>query len=51
MVKGRDENCGNVESTVAAVVLYRILTFWAVAPWGWAPWGTLEWTSRHRAAT
>lgn len=50
-MKGRDGNCGNAESTVAVVILHRILAFWAVAPLGWATWGTLEWTSRHRAAT
>ena len=33
-------------STVAAVFLYRILSFWAELPVGWATWGVLAWTGR-----
>jgi uncharacterized membrane protein YbhN (UPF0104 family) len=35
---------GGVEqSTVAAVLLYRIVSFWAVLPLGWLSWLTLRW--------
>jgi uncharacterized protein (TIRG00374 family) len=36
-------------STVAAVFLYRILSFWAELPIGWATWGVLAWTGRAPA--
>lgn len=39
-----------LESALAVVILYRIISFWAVVPVGWATWGVLEWTTRHRAA-
>lgn len=37
---------GAEDSTVAAVFLYRILSFWAELPVGWATWGALVWTGR-----
>lgn len=36
-------------STVAAVLLYRILSFWAVLPLGWGSWAALRWTGRAKA--
>src|SRR5207237_10740376 len=36
-------------STVAAVLLYRILNFWAPLPIGWATWGALLVKSRSEA--
>jgi len=35
-------------STVAAVLLYRIMSFWAELPIGWATWGMLAWTGRRQ---
>lgn len=37
---------GGRVSTVAAVLLYRIISFWAVLPLGWAAWAALRWTAR-----
>ncbi|HEY5024307.1 MAG TPA: YbhN family protein [Acidimicrobiales bacterium] len=37
---------GAESSTVAAVLLYRILSFWAELPIGWATWGYLVWSGR-----
>jgi uncharacterized protein (TIRG00374 family) len=37
---------GAEASTVAAVLLYRILSFWAELPLGWATWGVLVWSGR-----
>jgi uncharacterized protein (TIRG00374 family) len=37
---------GAETSTVAAVFLYRILSFWAELPVGWVTWGVLAWTRR-----
>jgi len=37
---------GAEDSTVAAVLLYRILSFWAELPIGWATWGVLAWWGR-----
>jgi uncharacterized membrane protein YbhN (UPF0104 family) len=37
---------GAEASTVAAVLLYRILSFWAELPIGWATWGVLVWWGR-----
>ncbi len=31
---------------MAAVLLYRILSFWAELPLGWATWGVLAWWGR-----
>ncbi|HEX3623683.1 MAG TPA: lysylphosphatidylglycerol synthase transmembrane domain-containing protein [Acidimicrobiales bacterium] len=38
---------GAQASTVAAVLLYRILSFWAVLPLGWGSWGALRWVGRR----
>jgi hypothetical protein len=38
---------GAESSTVAAVLLYRILSFWAELPIGWATWGALAWSGRR----
>ena len=35
-------------STVAAVLIYRIITFWAELPVGWGTWAALEWGTRRR---
>jgi putative heme transporter len=32
---------------VAVVLLYRIVSFWGLAPIGWAAWGGLELALRH----
>ncbi len=37
---------GAEASTVAAVLLYRILSFWAELPVGWATWGAVAWLGR-----
>jgi uncharacterized protein (TIRG00374 family) len=37
-------------STVAAVFLYRILSFWAELPVGWVTWGVLAWSRRRAPA-
>ncbi len=37
---------GAEPSTVAAVLLYRILSFWAELPVGWATWAVLAWSGR-----
>ncbi len=39
---------GGVEvSTVAAVLLYRVLSFWIELPVGWGTWGSMAWRSRR----
>lgn len=38
---------GAETSTVAAVLLYRIITFWAELPVGWATWGALAVIARR----
>ncbi len=40
---------GGEISTVAAVLLYRILSFWAVLPAGWASWGVVALQGRRSA--
>ncbi len=35
-------------TTVAAVLLYRLMSFWLVVPIGWASWGTLALVGRSR---
>jgi uncharacterized protein (TIRG00374 family) len=41
---------GGVEnSTVAAVLLYRLISFWLLLPVGWVSWGTLALVGRSRA--
>ncbi|MHB8330064.1 MAG: lysylphosphatidylglycerol synthase transmembrane domain-containing protein, partial [Acidimicrobiales bacterium] len=38
---------GAETSTVAAVLLYRILSFWAELPIGWGTWAVLAWANRQ----
>jgi hypothetical protein len=40
---------GAESSTVAAVFLYRILSFWAELPVGWTTWAALVWSRRPMA--
>jgi uncharacterized protein (TIRG00374 family) len=39
---------GAAPSTVVAVLLYRILSFWLALPVGWGAWAWLAWTGRSR---
>jgi putative heme transporter len=39
---------GAQDSTVAAVLLYRLISFWLVLPIGWGAWGTLAVLGRNR---
>ena len=39
---------GAEASTVAAVLLYRMISYWALLPTGWVAWGALTWTTRRR---
>jgi uncharacterized protein (TIRG00374 family) len=39
---------GAQDSTVAAVLLYRLISFWLVLPVGWASWGALALAGRSR---
>lgn len=41
---------GGEESTVAAVLLYRLVSFWLVLPLGWGSWGALALAGRRRVA-
>jgi uncharacterized protein (TIRG00374 family) len=41
---------GAENSTVAAVLLYRIISFWAELPVGWAAWAAFELAGRRRRA-
>jgi hypothetical protein len=34
-------------TTVAAVLLYRIVSFWGFLPLGWASWGGITWSNRR----
>lgn len=38
---------GARSSTLAAVLLYRILSFWIELPVGWATWGVVAWADRR----
>lgn len=39
---------GGIESsTVLAVLLYRIISFWLPLPFGWGTWGWLAWAGRR----
>jgi putative heme transporter len=38
---------GGQESTVAAVLLYRILNFWLLLPVGWGAWAGITFRHRH----
>jgi len=39
---------GAAPSTVAAVLLYRVISFWLALPVGWGAWGWLAWIGRSR---
>jgi uncharacterized protein (TIRG00374 family) len=39
---------GGQESTVAAVLVYRLLSFWALLPIGWVAWAISGWDLRRR---
>lgn len=41
---------GGQESTVAAVLLYRLLSFWALLPLGWIAWAYASWDLRRLEA-
>jgi putative heme transporter len=38
---------GSASSTVAAVLLYRIISFWLILPVGWGAWAGLTWIGRR----
>jgi uncharacterized protein (TIRG00374 family) len=42
---------GGHASTVAAVLVYRLISFWALLPVGWVSWGVCSWTLRQAPAT
>ena len=42
---------GGHASTVAAVLVYRLISFWALLPPGWVSWGVCSWTLRRAPAT
>jgi putative heme transporter len=42
---------GAESSTVAAVLLYRVLSFWGELPIGWATWAGLVWSNRRVLAS
>jgi putative heme transporter len=39
---------GAAPSTVVAVLLYRVLSFWLALPVGWGAWAWLAWAGRRR---
>ena len=41
---------GGKAETVAAVLLYRLISFWALLPVGWTSWAVVSWDSRRKAA-
>ena len=41
---------GGKEATVAAVLLYRLLSFWSLLLVGWISWGLVSWDLRRRPA-
>lgn len=41
---------GGQDSTVAAVLIYRLFNFWIMLPVGWASWGVLALAGRRRRA-
>jgi uncharacterized protein (TIRG00374 family) len=41
---------GSSSSAVAAVLLYRLISFWLTLPLGWGAWAWLEWIGRRRPA-
>lgn len=40
---------GGGTSTVAAVLLYRLVSYWLMLPVGWGAWATLSWAGRSSA--
>jgi uncharacterized protein (TIRG00374 family) len=40
---------GATTSTVVAVLLYRVISFWLTLPLGWGAWAWLAWISRGRS--
>lgn len=38
---------GGAASTVVAVLLYRVVSFWLALPTGWGAWAWLAWTGRR----
>jgi uncharacterized membrane protein YbhN (UPF0104 family) len=42
---------GGAESTVAAVLLYRLVSFWLVLPAGWTSWAVLALAGRRQRAS
>jgi putative heme transporter len=40
---------GAAPSTVVAVLLYRVLSFWLALPVGWGSWASLAWIGRRRS--
>jgi uncharacterized protein (TIRG00374 family) len=41
---------GGQASTVAAVLVYRLISFWAILPTGWLAWALVNWSVRRSAA-
>ncbi len=41
---------GGESATVAAVLLYRLISFWALLPVGYLSWGLVSWELRRRKA-
>jgi uncharacterized membrane protein YbhN (UPF0104 family) len=39
---------GAQDSTVAAVLLYRLISFWALLPIGWVAWASVSWQLRRQ---
>jgi uncharacterized protein (TIRG00374 family) len=39
---------GGKAETVAAVLLYRLISFWALLPVGWISWAIVSWDVRRR---
>jgi putative heme transporter len=39
---------GSQSSTSEAVLLYRLLSFWALLPIGWGAWAATNWDLRRR---
>ncbi len=38
---------GGQASTVAAVLVYRMISFWGLLPPGWVCWGVCSWSVRQ----
>jgi len=41
---------GSTPAAVAAVLLYRLVSFWLELPIGWGTWGLMAWSSRRARA-